>query len=84
LAAQTPQKKPRGGALTEAQRQFNRALGAIRIRVEHCLGWLKHWAVVATRFRCAHDRSTPLRCVICGLVNAQIARWQATQRAYSE
>ena len=83
LTVQTPHKKPRGGALTEAQRQFNRELGANRIRVEHCLGWLKNWAVLATRFRCAHDRYTPIMCVICGLVNAQTARWQATQRAYS-
>jgi hypothetical protein len=87
LLAQTPHKKPRGGELTEEQRAFNRHLGAIRIRVEHCLGWLKHWAILATRFRCAHARYTPVMCVICGLVNAQTARWQATraaQSAYSE
>jgi hypothetical protein len=84
LTVRTPHKKPRGGELTEAQRQFNRELGAIRIRVEHCLGWLKHWAILATRFRCAHDRYTPIMCILCGLVNAQTARWQATQRAYSE
>lgn len=82
LIAQTPHKKPRGGELTEEQRQCNRALGAIRIRVEHCLGWLKYWAILATRFRCAHDRYTPIMCVCCGLTNAQTARWQATQRAY--
>jgi hypothetical protein len=87
LLAQTPHKKPRGAELTDEQRRFNRELGAIRIRVEHCLGWLKHWAILATRFRCAHDRYTPLMAVICGLVNAQTARWQATraaQGAYSE
>lgn len=86
LTARTPHKKPRGGELTEEQRQCNRHLGSIRIRVEHCLGWLKHWAVLATRFRCAHDRYTPIMCVICGLVNAQTARWQAartTPDAYS-
>jgi hypothetical protein len=83
LTAQTPHKKPRGGELTEEQRAFNRHLGAVRIRVEHCLGWLKHWAILATRFRCAHDRYTLIMCVLCGLVNAQTARWQAAQRAYS-
>lgn len=83
LTARTPHKKPRGGELTEEQRACNRALGAVRIRVEHCLGWLKHWAILATRFRCAHDRYTPILAVICGLVNAQTARWQAAQRAYS-
>ncbi|MFN8538749.1 MAG: transposase family protein [Thermomicrobiales bacterium] len=83
LTARTPHKKPRGGELTDAQRQDNRALGTVRIRVEHCLGWLKHWAILATRFRCAHDRYTPILCVLCGLVNAQTARWQATRDAYS-
>jgi len=83
LLAQTPHKKPRGGELTEEQRAFNRALGAVRIRVEHCIGWLKHWAILATRFRCAHDRYTPIMCVICGLVNAQTARWQAARDPYS-
>lgn len=83
LTAQTPFKKPRGGEVTEEQRQFNRALGAVRIRVEHCLGWLKHWAILATRFRCAHDCYTTIMGVVCGLVNAQTARWQAAKGAYS-
>jgi DDE superfamily endonuclease len=83
VTVRTPHKKPRGGALTDEQRQFNRQLGAVRIRVEHCLGWLKNWAVLATRFRCAHDRYTPIMCVLCGLVNAQTARWQAAGTAYS-
>jgi DDE superfamily endonuclease/Helix-turn-helix of DDE superfamily endonuclease len=87
VTIQTPHKKPRGGELTDEQRQFNRRLGAIRIRIEHCLGWLKNWAILATPFRCAHDRYTLIMCVICGLVNAQTARWQvarAAQRPYSE
>ena len=87
LTVQTPHKKPRGGDLTEEQRQFNRELGAVRIRVEHCLGWLKNWAILATRFRCAHDCYTPIMGIICGLVNAQTARWQAARGvpdAYSE
>lgn len=84
LTVQTPHKKPKGGALTDEQRAFNRHLGAIRIRVEHCIGWLKHWAILATRFRCAHDRYTPVMQLICGLVNAQTARWQAANAAYCE
>ena len=83
LTARTPHKKPRGGELTEEQRAFNRQLGSVRIRVEHCIGWLKHWAILATRFRCAHDRYTPIMCIVCGLVNAQTARWQAARDPYS-
>jgi len=81
LTARTPHKKPRGGELTDEQRQDNRALGAVRIRVEHCLGWLKHWAILATRFRCAHTLYTAVMLLICGLVNAQTRRWQAAQAA---
>ena len=83
LIAQTPYKKPRGGELTDAQRHFNQQLGRVRIRVEHCLGWLKNWAILATRFRCAHDLYTAIMRTVCGLVNAQTARWQAVQRPYS-
>lgn len=83
LTARTPHKKPRGGDLAAAQRQDNRALGAVRIRVEHCIGWLKHWAILATRFRCAQSCYTPILCVLCGLVNAQTARWQTARDAYS-
>ena len=32
---ETPQKKPKGGELTEAEKQKNRELSAKRIRVEH-------------------------------------------------
>lgn len=79
LTAQTPHKKPRGGALTDEQRAFNQRLGAVRIRVEHCLGWLKNWAILATRFRCAHPLYTAIMQISCGLVNAQTRRWQAAQ-----
>ncbi len=87
LAVQTPHKKPKGGELTDEQHQCNRQLGQRRIRVEHCIGWLKNWAIVATRFRCAHALYTTIMRTVCGLVNAQTARWQAArvaQPAYSE
>ena len=77
LTVQTPFKKPKGGELSDEQREFNRALGAIRIRIEHCIGWAKNWAILATRFRCDHAIYTPIMRTICGLVNVQTARWQA-------
>ncbi len=82
LTVQTPHKKPKGGELTEEQRACNHQLGQRRIRVEHCLGWLKNWAIVATRFRCMHALYTTIMCVVCGLVNAQTARWQAARAAW--
>jgi hypothetical protein len=77
LVVQTPFKKPRGGELTTEQHAFNAALSAIRIRVEHCIGWVKNWAVLATRFRCAHTIYTTIMGTICGFVNVQTDRWQA-------
>jgi len=83
LTVQTPYKKPKGGDLTEEQLAFNANLGAIRVRVEHCIGWAKNWAILATRFRCAHSVYTPIMRTICGLVNLQTQRWQAVNAANS-
>lgn len=81
LTVQTPYKKPRGGELTAEQHAFNAALSAIRIRVEHCIGWAKNWAILATRFRCAHEIYTAIMGTICGFVNVQTDRWQAAKAA---
>ncbi|MBI3422262.1 MAG: transposase [Acidobacteria bacterium] len=81
LTVQTPIKKPKGQELTDEQKAFNRQLGAIRVRVEHCIGWVKNWAIIATRFRCAHSIYTRVMQVVCGLVNWQTQRWQAAQAA---
>jgi len=54
LKVQTPFKKPKGQELTDEQKSFNRLLATIRIRIEHCIGWIKNWAILANRFRCDH------------------------------
>lgn len=79
LQVYTPFKKPKGGELTEEQKAFNRLLGAVRVRVEHCIGWVKNWAIIATRFRCAHSIYTLVMRVVCGLVNWQTERWQTAK-----
>jgi len=79
LQVKTPFKKPKGKALTDEQEAFNRQLSAIRIRVEHCIGWVKNWDIIATRFRCAHSIYTLIMQVVCGFVNLQTARWQMAQ-----
>jgi hypothetical protein len=81
LTVKTPFKKPKGQELTDEQKAFNRQLAAIRVRVEHCIGWVKNWAIIATRFRCAHSIYTLVMQVVCGLVNWQTQRWQAAQAA---
>jgi hypothetical protein len=79
LIVKTPVKKPKGGELTEEQQAYNRAIGQVRVRVEHCIGWVKNWAIIATRFRCAHSIYTEVMQVVCGLVNLQTQRWQAAK-----
>ncbi len=79
LTVKTPFKKPKGGKLSEEQKAFNKELGSIRVRIEHCIGWVKNWAIIATRFRCAHTIYTDVMQVVCGLVNAQTQRWQAAK-----
>ena len=81
LTVQTPFKKPKGKELTVEQKAFNQQLGAIRVRVEHCIGWAKNWAILATRFRCAQSIYTSVMQTICGLVNAQTRLWQTAQVA---
>jgi len=76
LVLETPIKKPKGSELTEEQRAFNRQLNAIRVRVEHCIGWVKNWRIISTRFRCAHEIYDTVMQVVCGLVNQQTQRWQ--------
>ena len=83
LTVKTPYKKPKGGELTEEQREFNTLLSSIRIRIEHCIGWMKNWAILATRFRCAHSTYTSVMRTIGGLVNLQTQNWQAAKAANS-
>ncbi len=79
LIVKTPFKKPPGGELNEEQKAYNQAIGQVRVRVEHCIGWVKNWAIIATRFRCAHSIYTEVMQVVCGLVNLQTERWQAAK-----
>jgi hypothetical protein len=79
LIVKTPFKKPKGKELTEEQKAFNQQLGSIRVRVEHCIGWVKNWAIIATRFRCDLSIYTPILQIVCGLVNWQTQRWQAAK-----
>jgi hypothetical protein len=82
LEVKTPFKKPKGKELTQEQHAFNTHLSQVRVRIEHCLGWSKNWAIIATRFRCAHKIYTAILRTICGLVNAQTQRWQAAKADY--
>jgi len=80
LTVHTPYKKPKGGELSEEQKAFNSLINTVRVRVEHCIGWLKNWAILANRFRCAHSIYTSIFCTIAGLVNLQTKRWKTAPK----
>lgn len=46
-----PKKKPRGKELTEEEKQNNRAISTIRIRVEHAIGGVKRYRIVKDKLR---------------------------------
>jgi hypothetical protein len=81
VKAYTPFKKPKRQELTEEQKALNRALASIWIRVRHCIGWIKNWTILATRFRCSHSIYGLVMQTICGLVNQQTLRWQRVKWA---
>lgn len=48
---ETPRKKPKGGELTEAEKEKNRELSAKRIRVEHAVGKVKTFKILRQDYR---------------------------------
>jgi hypothetical protein len=74
-----PFKKPRNKQLSAQQKAFKHGLSAIRVHIEQCSGWLKHWAILANRFRCEHAFYTPIFQLVCALLNAQTQRWHSRQ-----
>ena len=75
----TPIKQSKKHALTVEQKASNAQLSAVRVRIEHCIGWVKNWRIIAERFRCAHSIYTPILRTVCGFVNLQTQRWQAAK-----
>lgn len=47
----TPLKKPPGEELTTEQKETNRKLSQIRVRVEHPIAYLKHFSILKSQFR---------------------------------
>jgi hypothetical protein len=46
-----PKKKPRGGELTLSEKEENRAISSIRVRVEHAIGGVKRYRIVKDKVR---------------------------------
>jgi hypothetical protein len=46
-----PKKKPRGGELTPEEKECNRQISRIRVRVEHAIGGVKRYRIVKDQLR---------------------------------
>ena len=70
---ETPHKKPKGGRLSESQKAENRQHARERIVVEHGIGRMKIFQILAQRFRNALSRHTLIFKNVAGLVNLMFA-----------
>jgi hypothetical protein len=64
-----PHKKPKGGTLTEAQREENRQHAAVRVRVEHGVRRLKAFRILREDYRLALGLFPRIASVVVGLVH---------------
>lgn len=67
-----PKKKPRGMSLTDGEKAENRRISSIRIRIEHVIGSVKRYRIIAERIRipCPDMRDRVME-ICCGLHNFQ-------------
>ena len=46
-----PKKKPKGGELTAEEKEINRSISSIRIRIEHAIGGVKRFRIIKDKLR---------------------------------
>ncbi len=66
---QVPHRKPRGGTLTRRQKAGNRRVSKRVVVVEHGIGKMKIWRIVADRFRNPRRKHTVIMKNVAGLHN---------------
>ena len=65
-----PKKKPRGGELTEAEKEVNRSLSSIRVVIEHLISGAKRLRIVKEELRLKVENiSDDLMEIACGTHN---------------
>jgi hypothetical protein len=68
----TPIKKPRGGELTQAQKDFNRQVSQRRVYVEHVIRVIKIFRIAKEEFRMRSQMYELVIGCICGLVRLRV------------
>ena len=64
-----PKKKPKNGSLSDAEKAENKQLARRRIVIEHVIGHLKKWQILAARYRGQLDHYAQIFQTIAGLHN---------------
>jgi hypothetical protein len=68
-----PKKKPRGGQLTAEEKERNREIARVRIRVEHAIGGVKRYRIVKDQLRnWKQDFRDRVMETCCGLHNFRL------------
>jgi hypothetical protein len=68
-AVELPFKRSKGRALCADDRDYNRALGSFRVRVEHAIAKIKRFRIMADRFRYPRFTHATKFAIAAGLVN---------------
>ena len=76
-----PKKKPRGKTLTDQEKAENRCISVSRVRIEHIIGSVKRYRMIAERIRisCADMRDRIME-ICCGLHNFR-QRFQLNEKS---
>jgi hypothetical protein len=69
-----PDKKPKGGELTDAQKKRNHRISQKRIVVENTIAQVKTFRVLYHVYRHAREAYNDLFCIVAALVNRRIRR----------
>lgn len=70
----TPTKKPRSQALPVEEKQHNRALARLRVRIEHVIRRFKIFRIFSGRYRNRRQRFGLRFNLIAGLLNYELAQ----------
>lgn len=68
-ALDIPYKKPKKGKLSKDEKDYNHALSRFRVRVEHTIGRMKKFRILADRFRYPRTRHSIKFSIIAGITN---------------
>ena len=69
----TPQKKPPRKRLSDADKQANRALARLRVKVKHRIRRLKRFRILSGRYRNRRRHFTRRMHLLVGILNFELA-----------